>query len=313
MYRAGLTVFITCLINICSAQTIIKVRSFEDQLPIPYASVVNLTKNQLYFSDANGIVSAKFEAGDSIFISCIGYQNRKDRIDTNGSRTYLLKQSNMVLEPVKILSCKNVVTHEYSNLIADSSERKFGGVGWSRNARNAKVAVMLIPGFDNARLKDFSIWLQKGMEGIPKIAIQAPIIFSFHNVADTSLLPGELISNQRVIHFPKKVGRQTIKIDTLDISIPKSGIYVCMEYVYDDRYQYPMRFVDEKKGIDSIFMKYGGLIDGVFSRDFTLAFYNYQTDNWSFPLNKNKATVFEIHGTIKFSATLTYCSTVNKQ
>ncbi len=305
--KSGLTVFLICLVKICWSQTNIQLRSSEDHRPLPFASVVNLTTNKMYSSNEYGIVSANWERGDSIFISYVGYKSLRRRIDTSGEQTWFLNPSNTLLEPIKIMTCRNVVTHEYSNLDADSSERKFGGVGWYRSAMNAKVAVMLIPGFENAVLQSFSIWLVRGM-GTPKTAMKAPLKFSFYNIDDSSKLPGELITNQQVFYQPKKEGRQSVGIDSLHIRIPKEGIYVCMEYVYDDRYQYPMRRIDKENGIDSTFYAYAGLIDGVFSKDFTLAFYSYKEDNWVFPFHRDKSYVSERHGTIKFSAILATCS-----
>lgn len=305
-HKLWFTIVSACLVNVCFAQSPIQVKSFEDLRPLPYASVINLTKRQLHFSDEYGIVSANFEIGDSIFISYVGYQNMKSRIALAGSQTYYLKQSNAVLEPVQIVKCKNVVKHEYSNLISDTSKRKFGGVGWNKRAMNAKVAVMLRPGFDDVSMNAFSIWLKRGM-GAPKNAIQAPMIFSFYNIDDSSMLPGELISNQQVIYYPKKEGRQSIRINSLSIRIPKPGIYVCIEYILNDKYQWPMRYVDKKNGIDSIYMQHGGLIDGVYSKDFMLAFYNYESNSWFFAMHRDKSTLLEVHGTIKFSAEITSC------
>jgi hypothetical protein len=283
------------------------VKSLDDHRPLSYATVVNLTRNKIFSSDENGLVSANFEIGDSIVVSYIGFQNSRGKINLPGNLTYFLKPLNKFLDPVKIISCKNVETHEYSNLAADTTERKFGGVSWFKSAINAKVAVMLKPGFEDAALHSFSIWLRRGM-GTPKSAMKAPLVFSFYNIDDSSLLPGELISNQKVIFYPKKEGRQTIGVDSLHIRIPKAGIYVCMEYVYDEKYQYPMRHIDKEKGIDTLIYAYAGLIDGVFSKDYTLSFYSYLNDSWFFPMKRDKSYVFrERHGTIRFSATLTTC------
>ena len=305
--KAGLTIIFAFLFGFCCAQAPIQIKSFEDHRPLPYASVANLTKRQLHFTDENGIVSANFDINDSIFISYVGYQNLKSRIEATGSQIFFLNQSNYVLEAVKIAKCRNVIKHEYSNL---ASGKKFGGVGWNKNAMNAKVAIMLKLESDDFILNSFSIWLRRD-NGVPRHAIQAPMIFSFFSIDDSSMLPGELISNQRVVYHPKKEGKQTIQIDSLHLRIPRSGIYVSIEYVFDDKYQYPMHYIE--KGIKILGTGYGGHIDGVLAKgNFTLAFYHYARDRWSFPLHRDESWLSEVHGTIKFSAELTSCKDENE-
>ena len=173
--KAGLTIIFACLISFCSAQITVLVKSFEDHQPLHYASVANLTRNQIYFTDENGFVSAKFETGDSIIISFVGYQTMKARIEKEGNQTYFLTQSDSALEPIQIVNCRNVAKQECSNF---SSGRKFGISCWTKKAMGTKMAIMLKTGPGDNRLAAFSFWIRRE-NGAPKQAILAPMIFRF--------------------------------------------------------------------------------------------------------------------------------------
>ena len=308
MFRMNIafTIFCFCLTRFCYGQSIIEVRSSEDQRLLLYASLVNLTKGQLHFTDENGIVFAKFEKNDSLLISYVGFQNLKTRIDSVGNHAYFLKPAIKVLEPVRIRNCRNWEMHEYSNLDPDSSERKFGGVILSTQGMRSRIAIMLRPGIQNARLHAFSFWF-KGKKVKPNSAIASPMIFSFYSIDKSSMLPGELISNQQVIYHPVNEGRQAIHIDSMFLSIPEDGMYVSIEYVFNEGYEFPMLMIDQQNGKESISMWKGVNLDGVYASDFTLAVYDYQAGSWALAGRRDKSTLLDVKGTIKFSAEITYC------
>lgn len=117
--KIWVSIFCICFINICSAQAELFIKSIEDQRPLAYASVANLTKGKMFFSNEQGFVSGDFEAGDSVFISFVGFQNLKARID-NLPQTFSLKQSAALLEPVKIENCKENIKHLFQSNIRKS-------------------------------------------------------------------------------------------------------------------------------------------------------------------------------------------------
>lgn len=306
-----LSIACTFNVNFCAAQSNLLIKSIEEHRPLAYASVANLTNGQMHFSDEQGRVAGNFEAGDSVFITYVGYQSIKARIE-NTCQTFFLKQSALTLEPVKIVNCKDVIKHEYSNFNSDNSSNKFGGVGsWTKGAMNNKGAILFKPGIEQARLHSFSIWLERGYREIkyklPKVAINAPLIFSFYSVNDSTELPGELITGQQIIYHPKKDGKQIISIDSLCIMVPKEGIYIAFQYVYNEKYLYPQRFIDKQKGIDSIYMAYGARIDGVYTKECPLSFFDFKSNTWVFPMFRDKSIRHKPHGTIKFSAELSTC------
>jgi hypothetical protein len=299
------TAFLLCLCSVSYAQTILHVESSEDHTALPYASIVNHTKHSLLFTDEQGNAAVNFTNGDSISISYIGYQMIKTVFTSKQKQDYILKQNQNLLEPVQIQNCKNWSGSDYTNLTADINATQFGGVAWDKGAMNAKIAVMLRPSFKQARLKAFSIWLKRDRSA-PKVAVRAPIKLSFYSINDSSFLPGELISGQQVIYHPEKEGRQMIGLDSLHLAMPQNGMYVGIEYVMNEQYEWPFRYLDEN-GIDTILIRYGVNIDGVYSKDFSLAFYNYENDHWFFPAHRDKSTLGKIHGTIKCSAEILSC------
>jgi hypothetical protein len=304
-YKIALTKILTILFLTSFSQSI-HIKSSQTLSPLPYASVLNVSKGQLHFTNETGIVPGGFEIGDSIFITHIGYKDLRSRI-TESNQIFLLQQSELTLDTVRVKSCKNAIKQEYLNLASETDTRFLGVCCWPKGATNVRVAVLLKPESGSHRLNSFSVWLKPAW-GAPKSTIRTPIRFTFYDVDESSMLPGETISNQQVIYYPKKEGKQTVDVDSLHLWFGAAGIYVAMEYISsDEKHQYTRRYVDTAKGIDSVAVYIGAQIDGVYSKDFSLAFYNYQTATWSFAGNRSKPAPTERWGTIKFSAEVTKC------
>jgi hypothetical protein len=284
----------------------LKVMSSESKTPLPFASIVNHNKSVLLFTNEKGIASGNLQNGDSISISYVGYETQNFRIEDEKDYSFELKPNKSFLPPVIIQACNFYGIVEYSSLVYDTSNRKFGGVSFGKTTMNNKVAVMLRPSVKNGYLKAFSVWLKRNIPA-PKIAVQAPILFSFYGVNDSSGLPDQLLTNQQIIYLPSKEGKQTVRLDTLNLRIPDNGIYLVIEYVFDEKYTWSYKYVDNEKGIDSIAIGYGVMFDGVFAKDFLIAFYDYQINQWHFPGKFEKSLADKIHGTIKCSAEIRYC------
>jgi hypothetical protein len=289
------------------AQVTFTVLSQQDQSPLPYASIVNHSKSRLIFTNELGVGSAPFDNGDSVSISYVGYETKRLRIPAQQNYRFALRQRDNLMKPVIIQLCKKYGTSDYSDLTGDLSGRGFGGVSWDKRAMNARVAVMLKPPVEQGYLESFSFWLKR-QPPATKIAIKAPIKFSFYSVRDTDGLPGELISEKQIIYHPQKEGKQTVELDSVHLRIPGNGLYVSIEYILLEPYEWPLRILDPVSGIDSMATGYGVMLDGVYAKDFLLAFYRYQDDSWFFPGNKDKTLADRMHGTIKCSAKIKYCT-----
>lgn len=57
---------------------------------------------------------------------------------------------------------------------------------------------------------------------------------------------------------------------------------------------------------DTVIIMYGGIIDGIRSKGFEIAFYNGIKDEWFSPANKS-IQGYKPSGTIKCEATIEYC------
>ncbi len=286
------------------AQTTIHIEASETHSPLPYSTIVNHTKRMLSFADKDGNVMNNFETGDSIDISYVGYENLHFIFDKNQQPTYLLTPKKSLLNNVEIKTCIPKKLFEFSNE-EDNPQQKFGGLTWNFTT-NEKVAVMVTPNKKNAFAGSFSFWLLNAYAA-PKIAIKAPIKFSFYEIVDSTSFPGELITDRQVIYFPKKEGKQIIDLDSLHLKIPENGMYIGIEYILDEKYKYPVRYVDTARGIDTITYHYGARFDGAVSTKFRMAFYYYFLDKWFYGGKRTPSEMEHPHGTIKCSLGIKYC------
>ena len=304
------TVFVvlifSCSLNV-DAQSLLQIKTFEGHKPLPFATVFNHSKNLVRFSDENGTCLMNLENGDSITISFVGYEKLSEVFHSDHGLNFLLKQKTEQLSPVLVNSCNKWKVDKISSLDPDPHDQgpEFGGLTWG-SAVDARVAVMLKPAFENSALSKVSLWI-KHAPGAPKMAIHTPMILSFYSVTDSTQLPGDLISSRQVIYSPRKEGRQTIDIDSLHIRIPGEGMYLAIQYIIEDKYQWPIRYIDSAKCIDTVEMAHGAWFQGAYSNDFILAYYNYKYDKWAFGGQRDKSTINQRHGTIKFEAEIKYC------
>lgn len=289
------------------AQSSLLISSLETNQPLPYASVVNLTKQRLFFSNENGKLEHDFESGDSIIISHVGYIDFKSRYIENKSSTIYLALNTQLLSEVKLRPCTKEKVSEYSNLEGDSSGRLFGGLHCGENPLNSKVAILLEPAESNSYLESISIWLEK-FYSAPRKSIQAPIKFSFYEKSDSTGLPGEILSERTLLYHPKKPGKQTINTDSLHIKIPANGLYLSIEFPVDEKYAYPVKLIYIETGKTNTTKFYGPRLAGIYSAKNVLAFYNYLQRNWHFAINRSKEDMYKTHGTIKFSYTVKSCA-----
>ncbi len=280
------------------------IQASETHSPLSFATIVNYSQKILLFSDLEGNANINFKNGDSINISYVGYETLYFIFNKEKPLTYLLKQKKLLLNTIEIKACIPKKLFKYSNE-GDNPEQNFGGLGWDFNY-NAKVAVMINPNVKNAFASSLSIWLFNNYKA-PKIAIKAPIKITFYKIVDSTSFPGELITDRQVIYFPKREGKQIIDLDSLHLKIPDNGMYIGIEYILDEKYKYPIRYVDTARGIDSIKYKYGARFDGSFSTKFKMTFYYYFLDKWFFGGKRNKSEMEQPHGTIKCSLGIKYC------
>lgn len=294
----------------------IKVISSVDNSPLPYATVTNRTHPWVVSADRNGIAQIAAVPGDTLTISYVGYKTALLRFNGNNVQVSLL-QDQKILPLITIHSCRKTKEFSYNNIKAikgrrnnDELKKGFAGVIWSKGSNiNAKIAVRLIPSRVNATLKDFSFWIEQAWQS-PKSSVLTPLLISLYEVSDSTNLPGELLSNAPLFYFPQKSGKQTVNLDSLHVTVPSNGIYVSLQYIMNEEYEWKqLSWHKDSTGttkIDSVIYRYGGLITGVRSKDFDLVWYNGIKDEWvslgSLPIPNGN-----VHSSIKCEATFKFC------
>jgi hypothetical protein len=297
----------------------IRVISAADNAPLPYATVTNRTHPLVVSADATGTAHIKAAAGDSISVSYVGYKTALLLFNGDKVQAISLRRNQQVLPDIKVYSCKRTKELTYDNyrdydrqkIYDDPSKTNFGGFFWDKNG-NAKscFAVLVKPSRPNATLKDFSFWIKKDFQA-PKSSIHTPLLINFFEVADSSGLPGELISRGSIVYVPKKPGRQKLSLDSIHLVMPSSGIYVSLQYVMNEEYEWEekTRFRKSEQdtaSIDTVFTRYGDVIGGLRSRESSFVFYNALRDKWvSYELPSTPENSF--HSTIKWEVTIKYC------
>ena len=292
-----------------------KIIAAEDGAALPYATLINYTHPNLVSANVNGMAQLAAQVGDSIAVSYVGFKNTSFIFNSNTDETIHLFKETGVLSPITIINCKKMKQFKYSNkdsilfeIMENGNRNYFAGVAWDKGAwNNPQWAVRLNPEKENAILKNFSFWLEKPYAG-PKSAIAAPLIISFYDVAD-SALPGNVLIESPIIYFPQKTGKQTLNLDSLHLRIPPNGIYVSFQCVMNEEYAWTeiVKWKDSTHQIskDTIFKRYGGRIDGVYTRNFDLAWFNPIKNKWF--LFSKKSRENDLHGSIKCEAVLKYC------
>lgn len=296
----------------------IRVISSADNSPLSYATVTNYTHPFVCSSDKNGVAKMPAIIGDTLSVSYVGYETALFRFDGNNAGVVTLLQERKILPPITVHNCRKTKALKYknseaSNEIKDVNGVKsfFAGVIWSKGSNlNARVAIRLTPMKPKSVLKDFSFWIEKERQS-PNSSVLTPLLISFYEVSDTTNLPGELISKVPLFYFPKKSGKQTIQLDTLHLRIPNNGIYVSLQYIMNEEYEWKetVKWKDNEADSlerDTIITRYGGRIGGVRSKDFDMVFYNGIKDNW-FAVGNKPIPNENVHGTIKCEATIKYC------
>jgi hypothetical protein len=135
----------------------------------------------------------------------------------------------------------------------------------------------------------------------PEYAVQCPFMISFYEYIPETQLPGELLYDKPLFYFPKKDGKQSLSLDSLNIFVPREGIFICFELIMDDRFQWSL------KNGDSTVVNQGVLLDGVYSNDYRLAFFNYAKNTWMGPRSYSEGEPPKLRGTIKLSLAFRYC------
>lgn len=287
--------------NSLYSQTTLFIKSSNDNSPLIFASISNISTKSSFSTNDAGIAKIKATNGDTLLITYVGYIDQKIIVGKDHNHdTIILKRAEKSLKEIYVKSCKKYKDLLISNADSGKTIGGFSGVMCTKGNYNGKVAVKIQNGKEYAKLKSISFWLKKMWHFSPPYAIQSPLIISFYSISDLNL-PGYLLYQNPLIYFPKKVGKQELKVDSIGVKVPPEGIFICIEFVMDEKYQW------EQKVNDTIQINQGVLIDGVYSNGFELSFFDYQSNCWIKPRSENTQDPNRKHGTIRIEAKLKYC------
>ena len=288
-------------ISIAFSQKQISIRSASDSSTLSFATVFDVANKAVGSANEAGVFKISAKDYNSFRISYIGYEDLE--IIPNAHKefdTIYLTRKISTLKELVIKPCRLDAEEKISNL-TDNNQALFGGVMSPKANNNGKVAVLIIPKKSPAKLLSLSFWLKRGLPFIPKYAEKSPFAISFYSYSETTKLPGDLLYEKPVFYFPKKEGKQFLKLDTLNINLPLEGMYVCFEFIQDEKYQWNLR------SNDSIVVNQGVSLDGTYSEGFGLAFFDYKTNSWIKHLTFARTRPDNTHGTIKIEASYRYC------
>ncbi len=299
-----------------AAQTTFRVISATDHASLPYATIVNTTQRTMHSSDDSGFVKMNVHTGDTINVTYIGYFPAMMISAGEANATLMLQRDPKILKPVRVETCKSYEHFAVKNF-TDQEKQSLkgpgsGGVEMSigPGAAKARIAALIASFQPDAQISKFTFWI-KNFYGSPDTMYKSPLLISFYDVSDSTGLPGDLLTDAPIIYFPKKPGRQTIDTDSLHISVPKEGIYVCFQWVIDERYQWKYNLITPEKK-DSIGIRQGGLIDGVQTDSLVFVFYDLLNNKWfrgmpfhkTDPVTKERVPYFNM---LRYEAVLKYC------
>ena len=286
--------------SLAFSQTQLSLKSAFDSSGLSFATVFDLTNKIFSSANEKGIFKLPFQVNGVFRISYIGYEditftpNSNKRFDT----LYLTRKVASLREVV-IQTCKSTYQEKISNF-KNNKQGLFGGVKCTKGENNGKVAVHINAIKTPAKLSSISFWLNR-LTFIPKYAINSPLAISFYSYSEATKLPEELLYEKPIFYFPKKDGKQTLKIDSLNIHVPQEGIYVCFEFIMDERYQW------EQKNNDTIIVSQGVHIAGSYCEGYELAFFDYKVNRWKSAKSQNTPRPDNSHGTIKIETEYQYC------
>jgi hypothetical protein len=312
------------LVFICHHKTLaqeIRVVSKLDNSPLPYATVTNHSRSSIVSCDDYGIAHLSIEKGDTLTISHIGYKTVTITYSGNLVQIIYLIPQQVSLPTVTVRTCKETRELTYRNFTPNKKGRNketpeniFGGVIWTKGTTAAvRTAVRLNPLQQNAILKNFSFWLERESEA-PESSILNPLILGLYEVSDSTYLPGEFLLNKPIFYFPTREGKQTIELDTFLLRIPPNGIYVSLQYVMNEAYEWKKYYFHTDslgaKIIDTVVYRYGGIIKGLRTENFDFVSYDGISGKWS-SVGGRPIPNADFHSSIMCEATLKVCEEIS--
>lgn len=273
--------------------------------PLAFATVYQFSGRSLFLCSNEG--QAKLDISeanaDTVRVSYAGYFDKIFLVNRFKDVEVRLIQNIKILPVVVLKPCadwsKNI------SYIPEADSGIFGGISWGNMVYKGRIALFLHPQAEGSKLVSFKLYFKLGVRGT-KMAAKAPILFSFYSVDTSTMLPGELLTSKTILFHPKKLGPQEINVDSIGLIIPERGIYLAVDGYQDEKYSYLVPTKMPNGEVDTVRM-YGAALDGMYTQDTWLSFYNFKTGQWFFGGNKSYEKN-RSHGAIKYEMKYAICT-----
>lgn len=272
-------------------QSKIKIISGEEKFALPYASIINKTSNHFFSANEYGEALLYGNFGDSILISYAGYKD-VSFVNKKEEKIVELFLLHKFLPEVFVFKCKKGNTFLLENgLKPGKLFNGFVGINWTYSEITKPYALLIKDLPSNSKIETFSFWLEKSLQS-PDSTILAPFIVMIYSFDSLSQIPGNPLLSKPLIFFPKKQGKQTINLDSLNLYSPKNGIFISIQYVIDKKFSWNQKVLTDR-GADTTIISYGGIIKGGINKSQNESFiYDVQNNKWI--KFKNRIIAFEI-------------------
>ncbi len=270
--------------------------------PLSYATVYQFSGKSLFLCTNLGEIKLNIVGEDTISVSYAGYVNKIIPIGRNINVEVPLIRDIRILPDIVIKACAEWSKGFSFKPEADSGS--FGGFQWGSMAGKGRIAMFVPAKGNKSKLLSFVLYCKPGIRA-SKESVKAPIHFSFYSVDTATMLPSALLTTTTVIFKPKRSGAQQVNVDSIHFIIPESGFYLALESYQDDAYSYWIPMKMENGNIENVKMN-GAALDGLYSKDTWLSFYNFTTGKWIFGGGK-PFDITRKHGAIKYEMKYAVC------
>ena len=241
-------------------QSKLKIVSAEDKSILSYATIRNVTKNEAFSASREG-VAILYSTGDSIMVSYAGYKDL-GFINTKDDRVVALYRVKEFLPEVIVFSCVKMETFFLKNTLTPRKydEVFFDGINWHYTDITNPYAILINDIPENSSIKTFSFWIEKKW-GSPDSMELAPMMIMAYSVDSLTQFPGDPLISKPIIYFPKKAGKQTLNLDSIQLYAPRNGLFISIMYIIDKKYSWEEN-IKTQQGADTTIINYGAIING---------------------------------------------------
>lgn len=286
MKKLLLAIISLIAINVCPGQQIElsgKIIDSNSHQPLPFATIELFSLKTGTIADKNGNfivnISSSDTTLDTINFSYLGYEKVKMSINDflESGKTIVLKEKIIDLEEVKI------IPRQYTTTILGIKDKKPGSMQYA-NVFNAKKGNY----FENKKneigwIKSVSYYIHP--DGHPATPFRIRIY-----ERDKNEMPGKDLLNENLVVSAKKPGWHTVDISDYNISFPKEGAFVMMEWINSGEEFYFEKDISIKGNdgqTEKVTRKYYGQSLGVVSKKGGIALWGTTLGNDWIPYDFN--------------------------